>query len=41
MATLYGVAHRHLQTAYVGLHKSLQQEWDFVQRVTLGIGMDF
>ena len=28
------VAHKHLQSAYAGLQKSLQQEWDFVQRVT-------
>jgi hypothetical protein len=25
------------QTAYAGLQKSLQQEWQFVQRVTKGI----
>ena len=36
-----GVAHRHLQMAYTGLQKSLQQEWAFVQRVTPGIGMAF
>ena len=34
---LAGVARKHLQSAYVGLQKSLQQEWEFVQRVTPGI----
>ena len=29
------VACRHLQTAYAGLQKSIQQEWDFVHRVKL------
>ena len=33
-----GVAGKHPQTAYVGLQKYLQQEWDFVQRVTQDIG---
>ena len=41
MATSAGVAHCHLQTAYTGLQKSLQQEWAFVQHVTPGIGMAF
>ena len=41
MATLAGVVHRHLQTAYTGLQKPPQQEWAFVQRVTPGIGMEF
>ena len=27
------------KTAYAGLQKSLQQEWDFMQRVTPYIGM--
>ena len=36
-----GVARRHPQTAYVGLQKYLQQEWDFVQSVTPGIWMVF
>ena len=36
-----GVARRHLQTAYAGLQKSLQQEWAFVQRFTLGVRMEF
>ena len=39
VATLAGVAHQHLKTAYAGLQKSLQQEWDFMQRVTPYIGM--
>ena len=34
---LAGVAHKHPQSAYAGLKKSLQKEWDFVQRVTLGV----
>jgi hypothetical protein len=29
------------QAAYSGLQKSLQQEWQFVQRVTRGIGPEF
>jgi hypothetical protein len=29
------------QATYSGLQKSLQQEWQFVQRVTKGIGPDF
>jgi hypothetical protein len=29
------------QAAYSGLQKSLQQEWQFVQRVTKGIGPEF
>ena len=41
VATLSGVAHRHLQTAYAGLQNSLQQEWAFVQHVTQDIGMAF
>ena len=32
---------RHPQTAYAGLQKSLQQDWSFVQRVTLDIGNAF
>ena len=39
--TLAGVAHKHLQSAYAGLQKSLQQEWAFVQRVTPGISNVF
>ena len=35
------VAKRFPQTAYAGLQKSLQQEWQFVQRVTPGIGAAF
>ena len=38
---LLGVAHNHPQSAYAGLHKSFQQEWAFVQRVTPGIGNAF
>ena len=36
-----GVACQHPQTTYIGLKKSLQQEWDFVQRATLDIGTTF
>ena len=39
--TLAGVAGTHLQSAYTGLHKSLQKEWAFLQLVTLGIGDAF
>ena len=39
--TLAGVARKHPQSAYAGLQKSLQQEWEFVQKVTLGIGDAF
>ena len=35
------MALKHLQYAYAGLQKSLQKEWEFVQRVTLGIGDAF
>ena len=35
-----GVAGKHPQTAYAGMQKYLQQEWDFVQRVTLDISME-
>ena len=31
---LSGVAYKHLHSAYAGLQKSLQQEWEFLQRVT-------
>ena len=41
VATLAGVARCHPQNAYVGLQNSFQQEWAFVQRITLDIGMDF
>ena len=39
--TLAGVSRKHPQSAYAGLQKSLQQEWEFVQRVTPGIGNAF
>ena len=39
--TLSGVACNHLQSAYAGLQKSLQQEWAFMQWVTPGIGDAF
>ena len=38
---LSGVAHKHPQSPYAGLKKSLQQEWDFVQRVTPEVGDAF
>ena len=41
IATLAGVALKHLQSAYAGLQKSLQQEWDFLQRLTPGVGAAF
>ena len=39
--TLVGVSRKHPQSAYSGLHKSLQREWAFVQQVTPGIGNAF
>ena len=41
VATLAGVARQHPKTAYTGLQKSLQQEWDFLQHATPDIGMEF
>ena len=41
MAILAGVAQKHPQSAYVGLQKSLQQEWAFMQRVNLGVSDSF
>ena len=35
------VAENHPQAAYAGLQKSLQQEWQFLQRVTEGIDVEF
>jgi hypothetical protein len=35
------VAARFPQSAYAGLQKSLQQEWQFLQRVTDGLGEEF
>ena len=34
---LPGVARKHPQSSYVGLQKSLQQEWSFMRRITPGI----
>ena len=39
--TLDGVYRKHPQSAYAGLQKSILQEWEFVQRVTPGIGDTF
>ena len=41
IATLARVALKHSQSTYAVLKKSLQQEWDFVQRVTPGVGAAF
>ena len=41
VSLLAGVAHKHPQSAYAGLQKSLQQELAFVQRVTPGVGEAF
>ena len=38
---LAGVAHKHPQSDYARLKNSLQQEWAFVQRVTLRVGDAF
>jgi hypothetical protein len=38
VADIAKVAPNFPQTAYSGLQKSFQQEWQFVQRVTKGIG---
>jgi hypothetical protein len=35
------VAAKFPQAAYAGLQKSLQQEWQFLQRVTDGLGLEF
>ena len=35
------MARKHPQSAYAGLQKSLQQEWEFVQRFAPGIGDAF
>ncbi len=35
------VAERYPQAAYAGLQKSLQQGWQFLQRVTEGLGDEF
>ena len=39
--TLSGVSRKHPQSAYAGLYKSLQQEWEFVQQVIPDIGDAF
>ena len=36
-----GVACTRPKTSYGGLEKSLQKEWDFVQRITTDIGKGF
>ena len=41
VTTLSGVTSNHLQSAYAGLQKSLQQEWAFVQQMIPGIGDAF
>ena len=41
MRTLAGVALKHMQSAYDGLQKSLQQVCSFMQRFTPGIGDAF
>jgi hypothetical protein len=41
VAELAKVAPNFSQTAYSGLQKSLQQEWQFVQGVTKEIGPEF
>jgi hypothetical protein len=38
---LFKVAERFPQAAYAGLSKSLQHEWQFLQRVTQGLGDEF
>jgi hypothetical protein len=35
------LAEKHPQAAYAGLQKLLQQEWQFIQRVTEGINNEF
>ena len=39
--TLAGFSHKHPQSAYAGLQKSLQQEWASMQRVTPFLGNAF
>ena len=39
--SLAAVARRYPQTAYAGLSKSLQSEWQYLQRVTPGIAQAF
>jgi hypothetical protein len=41
VADLASITPEYPQTAYSGLQKSLQQEWQFVQRATKGIGSEF
>jgi hypothetical protein len=41
VADIAKVAPNFPQTAYSGLQKSVQQKWQFVQRVTKGMGFKF
>ena len=41
LAIMAGLEGKHPQTDYTGLHNSLQQEWYFLQYVTLDIGTAF
>ena len=41
VAFLARVSQKYPQSPYAGLQKSLQQEWEFVQRVTPGVGDSF
>jgi hypothetical protein len=41
VSELAKVAARFPQTAYAGLQKLLQQEWQFLQRVTNALGLEF
>ena len=41
VSVLAGIAHNYPKSAYAGLQKSLQQEWDFVKRVTPRVGEAF
>ena len=41
MAVIDVVVGKHPKNACAGLHKSLQKEWNFFQRVTSNIGTEF